>query len=154
MTPSEASTAPSEGPAAPPDAGAAGRAVQATAAHQGLPSRLELEAGLVGLPALRRFRVRSLDGGALVELVCLDDRSFAAVAARLSVVAPEHLDRLVELGLVGSDDLVLVLLAAHGDPPTVTVNLAGPIIVEATGRARQLVVEDPAFPVRAPLGRA
>lgn len=152
MTPSEVPATPPSPPAPGPVVETPGPAVEA-AADRALPTRLELPAGLVGLPALRRFRVRPLDGDALVELVCLDDRSFAAVAARLSVVAPEHLNRLVELGLVGSDDLVLVLLAAHGDPPAVTVNLAGPIVVEATGRARQLVVEDPAFPVRAPLGR-
>jgi flagellar assembly factor FliW len=121
--------------------------------RRSLPARLELPAGLVGLPDLRRFQLRALPGTALCELRCLDERGFAVVAADLAAVEPSLRERLVELGFAGPEERVLVLLAAHGEPPMVTANLAGPIVVDEGGRGRQVVVEDPAFPVRAPLSR-
>ena len=59
---------------------------------------------------------------------------------------------LVERSLAASGDEVLVLLSVHGDPPAVTANLAGPIVVAADGTARQVVVEDPDLSVRAAVG--
>jgi hypothetical protein len=118
-----------------------------------VPARLELPAGLVGFPGLRRFEVRSLPGGGLVELASLDERGFTVLGVPLLAVAPERLERLSELGLVEAGETVVVLLAAHGEPPVVTANLAGPIVVGPDGRGRQLVVEDPDFPLRAPVGR-
>jgi flagellar assembly factor FliW len=51
-------------------------------------------------------------------------------------------------GLTAEGAEVLVLLAVHGDPPAVTANLAGPLVIE-DGLGRQLVLEDPTFPLRA-----
>ena len=54
-------------------------------------------------------------------------------------------------GRIGSDDVLLVLLASHGDPAVVTANLAGPLVVAPDGATRQL---DPRGPVlRAPGAR-
>lgn len=116
-----------------------------------LPHRILLPSGLVGLPGLRRFELRRLAGIGLLELACRDEPGFAVLAAPLAEIAPDRLERLRERGLVEPEEGVLVLLAAHGDPPSVTANLAGPIVVGRSGRGRQLVVEDPAFPLRAPL---
>lgn len=118
------------------------------------PHRILLSAGLVGLPGLRRFELRRLAEIGLLELACLDEPGFAVLVMPLAEIAPDRLERLRERGLVQPEENVLVLLAAHGEPPSVTANLAGPIVVGRRGRGRQLVVEDPAFPLRAPLARA
>ena len=52
-----------------------------------------------------------------------------------------------------ADDVLLVLLASHGDPAVVTANLAGPLVVAPDGTTRQLVLEDPSFELRARVGR-
>ncbi len=140
------------GPAGAPDAPLLAPPSPGSATSSPLPSQIELPAGLIGLPELRRFRLRLLERGDLLELACLDERSFVVLAVLLHKIAPGRLERLFELGLVDPDEAVLVLLAAHGEPPTVTANLAGPIVVGPAGVARQLVIEDPAFPLRAPLG--
>lgn len=116
------------------------------------PGRILLPAGLVGLPSLRRFRVRPIDGSPVLELTCLDERSFSVLAVPMASIAPKAARRLADLGLVDGTDHVFVLLAAHGQPPVVTANLAGPIVVDPAGRGQQLVLEDPAFPLRAALG--
>src|SRR5581483_8617723 len=95
-----------------------------------LPTRLRLAEGLVGLPALRRFRVQFVGDG-LLALACLDDRTFAVYAAPLALVDPAADTLLRERHLAEPGDAVLVLLAAHGEPPVVTANLAGPIVVGA-----------------------
>ena len=47
---------------------------------------------------------------------------------------------------------MLAILAVHGEPPAVTANLAGPLVIDMQkATARQLVVEDPEFPLQAPV---
>ena len=47
---------------------------------------------------------------------------------------------------------VLAILAVHGEPPAVTANLAGPLVLDMDkATARQLVLEDPEFPLQAPV---
>ncbi len=107
--------------------------------------------GLVGLPTLVRFSLSPVAGTALLEFVSLDDPSFALVATPADEVQPGMHATLEARGLASDDADVFVLLAVHGEPPQVTANLAGPIVVSA-GVGRQLVLEDPAFPLRAPVG--
>ena len=51
------------------------------------------------------------------------------------------------------DALVLVVLTVHEDPPGVTANLLGPLVVNVTtGRARQLVLAASEYSARQPVG--
>lgn len=113
-----------------------------------MTSELLFADGLVGLPALQRFSVRPVDGP-VVELLSLDDPEFGLLAMAGDIVRPGLGAFLVSRSLADSSDEVLVLLSIHGEPPVVTANLAGPIVVAGDGAARQLVVEDPELPVRA-----
>ena len=115
--------------------------------------QLTLPDGLVGLPALMRFTIRVVEG-AIVELQSLDDEAFGVLAIAGELVKPGLGAILVERALAEPGDEVLVLLSIHGDPPSVTANLAGPIVVAADGTARQVVVEDPDLSVRASVGSA
>jgi flagellar assembly factor FliW len=113
--------------------------------------RIHLSHGLVGFPDLTTFKVRPVEGP-LVELVAEEAAEFGLLALPLETVQPLARRRLEDLGQVGREEAVLVFLSLHGDPPQVTANLAGPLVVAPGGAARQLVVEDPAFPLRLPLG--
>jgi flagellar assembly factor FliW len=114
------------------------------------PAELTFPDGIVGLPTLVRFSVRPVDGP-LVELLSLDEPGFGLLAIAGEIVRPGLGALLAARDLAGSEDEILVVLAVHGDPPAVTANLAGPIVVTAAGTARQVVVEDPDLPVRAPV---
>lgn len=117
-----------------------------------LPPRLQLPEGLVGLPAARSFDVRPLPSGGLAELVSLDDPSLGFLAADVEVIREGYSSRLVASGLTDRQAIVLVLLAVHGDPPAVTANLAGPLVVAPDGSARQLVLEGAEYMLQAPVG--
>ena len=115
---------------------------------------LTLPDGLVGLPELTRFSIEAVDDGPLLEIVSTDEPGFGFLAIAGESVRPGLGALLTERGLATHGDEILVVLSIHGDPPAVTANLAGPIIVSTEGRARQLVVEDPSLPLRAPVDTA
>lgn len=115
-----------------------------------MPAPLAFPDGLVGLPGLVGFAREPIEGTVFVELISLDDPDFRFVAADADDVRPGISTDLVGRGLVREGAEVLVLLSVHGDPPAVTANLAGPLVIES-GIGRQLVLEDPAFPLRAPV---
>lgn len=119
-----------------------------------LPGRLELPEGLVGLPSLHSFDVRPPDTSGLIELVSVDDPHVGFAAVGADAVLDGYTSTLVANGVAGRDAIVLVLLAVHGDPPVVTANLAGPLVVAPDGSARQPVLEGSAFPLRAPVAAA
>lgn len=119
-----------------------------------LPSRLELAEGLVGLPDARSFDVRPLPSEGLIELVSLDDPGIGFVAAWVETIREGYSAELVAAGFADSPATVLVLLAVHGDPPIVTANLAGPLLVAPDGSGRQLVLEGAQFPLHEPLALA
>jgi hypothetical protein len=111
--------------------------------------------GLVGLPALVHHQFTAVPDSALYELVCQEDPTMGFIAALVDDVKPGTADRLRERGLVDEGEWVLAILAVHGEPPAITANLAGPLVVNmesATGR--QLVVEDPEFPLQVPVQEA
>ena len=110
--------------------------------------------GLVGLPDLVEFGLAPVADSPLFELVSRDDPSFGFVAARADDVSPGMSATLTERGLADPADDVLVLLTVRDDPPVVTANLAGPLVLTADGVGRQLVLEDPAYPLRAPVPTA
>ena len=110
--------------------------------------------GLVGLPDLHRFEITPVAGTTLYQLDSLDSPQFGFIAARADDVRAGTSDAVRALGFMTEQDGLLALLSVHGDPPSVTANLAGPVVVNLdSGTARQLVLEDPAFPLRAPLER-
>lgn len=115
-----------------------------------LPDRLTLPGGLIGLPEITSLIVRPDGDGSLIELVAAagDGLGFAAVAA--DAVVPGYAEDLAERSVTRRGELILLLLAVHGEPPVVTANLAGPLAVEPDGTARQLVLDDQ--PLRAPIG--
>lgn len=114
---------------------------------------LTLPDGLVGLPGLVSFQVHPVDDSDLVELVSQDDPAFVVAAVPLASIRPAVLDEIRARGLAAPEDTVLVFLSVHGDPPVVTANLAGPLVIGGDGRGRQLVLEGPAFPLREPVGQ-
>ena len=118
-----------------------------------LPPVLTLPEGLVGLPNVRELDVLPVAGGAFVELVVRAEPGLGWLAAAADDVRPGMTDALVASGRIAPDEALVVLLASHGEPAVVTANLAGPIAVGPAGFGRQLVLEDPAYEIRARLGR-
>jgi flagellar assembly factor FliW len=118
-----------------------------------LPDALTLPEGLIGLPEIRALTVQALEGTPFVSLETTDGGGYSAAAALADDIRPGITGTLVEAGTIRGGMLVLVLLAAHGDPPTVTANLAGPLILDPlTGVTTQLVLEGDGYPLRAPVG--
>jgi flagellar assembly factor FliW len=108
--------------------------------------------GLVGLPSLTRHRLSAVPDTALYELVSDDDPTMGFIATAADDVKPGTKDRLRARGLVNEGEWVLAILAVHGEPPGVTANLAGLLVVDMDkATARQLVLEDPEFPLQAPV---
>jgi hypothetical protein len=88
----------------------------------------------------------------LYEIVSVDDPMIGFIAASADNVKPGTTDRLRERGLVAEGEWVLVILAVHGEPPGITANLAGPLVIDTEkATARQLIVEDPDFPLQVPV---
>lgn len=120
---------------------------------------IELVRPMPGFPAAQRFALEPLDGtGMLSAMRSLDiaDLQFLVVAPGdfHPTYAPEIDDESAdELGLVSADDaLVLLVVHAGRDLASTTVNLRAPIVVNmVTSRAAQVILEDPALPVAAPL---
>jgi hypothetical protein len=111
--------------------------------------------GLVGLPALVRHRLSIVPDTALYEIVSDDDPAIGFIAASADSVRPGTSDRLRERGFIGEGEWVLAILAVHGEPPAITANLAGPVVIDmAKATARQLVIEDPEFPLQVPVSEA
>lgn len=111
--------------------------------------------GLVGLPALIHHHIAHVPETALYELTSDDDPAFGFIAASAEDVKPGTTDRLRERGLIGEGEWVLAILAVHGDPPSITANLAGPLVIDpGKAVARQIVLEDPEFPLQVPVSEA
>lgn len=120
-----------------------------------IPAALTFPEGLVGFPDLRAFTLAEVEGTAFVELRSDDPQELGFVAAGADDIRPGMTDELVRRGLVPAGAVLLVLLSVHGDPPEPTANLAGPIVVDpVTATARQIVLEDATYPLRAPIGGA
>jgi hypothetical protein len=118
-----------------------------------IPPLLTLPDGMVGLPDTHELSVRPIAGGEFVELVDCDEPALGWLAASAGDARAGMTAALRAGGRIAPDEVLLVLLAGHGDPVTVTANLAGPLAIEPDGTTRQLVLEDPAYEVRARLMR-
>ena len=114
--------------------------------------QLTMPEGLVGLPDATGFTVHVDEVSSIVELVSTDASGPGFLASPLERIKPGLRERMEDLGHAAEDEVVLVLLAVHGDPPAVTANLAGPIVIRPVDRVgRQLVLEGDEFPLRVPL---
>jgi hypothetical protein len=118
-----------------------------------IPPVLTLEEGLVGLPDSKILDVFPIAGGDFVELVDRDEPGLGWLAASAEDARAGMTDALREAGRIVEGEVLLVLLSSYGDPPTVTANLAGPIVVAPDGRARQLILEDARYGLRVHLTR-
>jgi len=112
-----------------------------------------------GFPAHRSFAlVRLDDAGVLTELRSLSDEGLRFLVVPAAAFRPDYApvvgDEVVaELGItVPADVLVLLVVTAANTLADTTVNLMAPILVNLrTHRAMQVVLDDPAYDVRAPL---
>jgi flagellar assembly factor FliW len=120
---------------------------------------IELVQPLPGFPDRLRFALVQLDeDGVLCELQSLEDAALRFLV--MSPVpffpdyAPEVGDDVVEdLGIASPEDVILLLvLNAGASLDATTANLMAPVVVNtATRRARQVILDDPALPLAAPL---
>jgi hypothetical protein len=118
-----------------------------------IPPVLTLSDGLVGLPDSKTLDVYPIAGGDFVELIDRAEPALGWLASAADDVRPGMTAGLRKSGRIKDDEVLLVLLSSHGEPPVVTANLAGPLAVGPDGGARQLVLEGSAFELRARLTR-
>jgi flagellar assembly factor FliW len=120
---------------------------------------IELVHPLPGFPEQRRFALVQLDDdGVLCQLRSLDDPSLRFLVMSplpfFPDYAPEVGDDVVEELQIGSADDVIVLLVLNAGESldSTTANLMAPVVVNtATMRAVQVILDDPALPLAAPL---
>ncbi len=120
---------------------------------------IELVQPLPGFPDRRQFALVQLDeDGVLCQLQSLEDPELRFLV--MSPVpffpdyAPEVADDVVEdLRITSPDDVVVLLVLNAGESlATTTANLMAPVVVNtSTLRARQVILDDPALPLAAPL---
>jgi flagellar assembly factor FliW len=116
------------------------------------PAEITFPDGLVGLPHLVHHSFAAVPDSTLFELVCSDDPAMGFIVAPADDVKAGSTEVLKGLGLIEDGEWVLAILAVHGEPPAITANLAGPIVIDTTrATGRQLVLEDPEFPLQVPV---
>lgn len=120
---------------------------------------IELVRPLPGFPDARRFALVQLDDdGLLCQLRSLEDPALRFLV--MSPVqffpdyAPEVGDDVIEdLQIDSAEDVIVLLVLNAGETlDTTTANLMAPVLVNtATLRASQVILDDPALPLAAPL---
>ena len=120
---------------------------------------IELVHPLPGFPDQRQFTLVQLDeDGVLCQLQSLEDPALSFLV--MSPVpffpdyAPEVSDDVVaDLQITSAEDVIVLLVLNAGDTlATTTANLLAPVVVNtATLRASQVILDDPALPLAAPL---
>lgn len=113
--------------------------------------------GLVGLPQLKDFvLVQHRDDSPFRWLQSLDDGGMAFLVVDPGTYVPNYAPSMPDsattaLELQESTPVLVYTICTipNGKPRDMTLNLAGPIVINAeTREARQLVLEDEACPVR------
>lgn len=114
--------------------------------------------GLVGCPTWQRFQLAPQPFTQFGQLICLDEPGvelFVADPVLLHIAFSFELDDddVEALRLDDADDArVVCILSLHRDPPGVTANLAGPLVVHWRERiGRQVVLDHAAYPLRFPV---
>lgn len=117
-------------------------------------------AGLFGFPALRQFAVIELPQGAglLQWLQPLEQPEIGFVLLDPALPFPAYQPQLAaaDLAALGVDSadnlLVRVIAVVPANPRDMTVNLQAPVVFNPyRRRARQVILDDPRWPVRQPL---
>ena len=112
---------------------------------------LQIEGGLVGMPALRRFVLfEAKPGSPFSWLQSLDEPSMAFLVADPDRYVPDYGGEVARRCPEITDAVVLATATVpSGRPNDTTLNLSGPIVVDAaTRRGRQMVLEDSAYTTR------
>lgn len=116
------------------------------------------EPGIGGFDALRRYALLSEPDSPVEWLQSLDDQDICFAVMEPFVFDPDYAfelpDRDVEaLGMSEAGDaLVRCILTLDDDPARITANLLAPLILcRRTHLARQVVLQDMALPLRAPI---
>lgn len=122
------------------------------------PCEITLPQGLIGCPTWQRFQLLPAPFMACGELRSLDDPGISLIVAdptwlRLAYHVELDEDDVEALHLARAEDArVLCILTLHRDPPAITANLAGPLIINWPERlGRQVILDHQAYPLRAPV---
>jgi flagellar assembly factor FliW len=120
---------------------------------------IDLVHPLTGFPGQSRFALGQLDeDGVLCQLRSLDDRGLRFLVVPAASFFPDYAptvsdDVVEELQITSADHVIVLLVLTAGESLALTTaNLMAPVVVNtATGRARQVILDDPALPIAAPL---
>jgi flagellar assembly factor FliW len=120
---------------------------------------IELVAPMPGFPDLSQFALVQLDeDGLLCAFTSVEQPGLRFLVAPPTPFFPDYVpevdeDAVRDLGIEQPDDiLVLLVIKAGGSLADSTANLAAPLLVNpVTRRAQQVVLDDPALPLAAPL---
>lgn len=118
--------------------------------------------GIVGFPELKRFVLLHDEekgtGAGIRFLQSIDEPGFAMPVMDPLVVKPDYDPRvsddlLAQLGKISSENLlVLVTVTVPGDLTKMSVNLQGPVIINAEEhKGSQMIVENKEYPVKFPI---
>lgn len=120
-------------------------------------SVVELPAGLIGFPLLRRFAlVAAEDAGLYSWLQSLDDPAVSFLLVVPAAFFPDYQPHIpdedcIAIGLSDPGDAQLLCLVTASDDG-VTANLLGPVLLDVRTRlARQVVLTDTALTTREPI---
>lgn len=112
---------------------------------------LQIEGGLVGLADLRRFvLLEAKPGSPFSWLQSLDDPSMAFLVTSPDRYVPDYdVDVVRRCPEMGDAVVLTTATVPPGKPHDTTLNLSGPIVVDAaTRRGKQMVLEDAAYTTR------
>lgn len=112
-----------------------------------------------GFPDHRRFALVQLDeDGVLCQLRSLDDPDLRFLVVPPVTFFPDYApevgdDVVADLQIESVDDVIVLLVLNAGESlSTTTANLMAPVVVNtATRRASQVILDDPALSLAAPL---
>lgn len=117
---------------------------------------LDFKDGLIGCPNWRQFTLRALpDLAPIVALECVSEPGVSLYA-----VAPHHVRADYMISLCAADRVALrlrenetpaclVIVVARRNPPDISANLAGPLVLNSrTLMGRQVVLDGDRYPLR------
>jgi flagellar assembly factor FliW len=114
------------------------------------------EEGIIGVPRARRFHLLEREGSAVRVLRCLDIDGFALPVTDPRLAdrdyRPELGPRIQEALELSDGDPVLFLAVTTLEPEGPVANLRAPLVVNVRcQRAVQVILDDKAYPLRAPV---
>lgn len=116
------------------------------------------EPGLGGFEGLRRYALIREEDSPVEWLQSLDDRDVAFALLEPFLFRPDYAFELPDaeaeaLGMQEPQDaLVRCILTLHEDPQKIMANLMAPLVLcRRTHLARQVIVQDGAYPLRQPV---